>query len=145
MELKYTVKDDKYKTINQVLINEFKISTRLLTKLIHLEKIYLNNKIIDTRNSINIGDTIYVDLNYDEDNSNVIPKKMYLDIVYEDEWLIIVNKPSGIAVHPSMLHYEDSLSNGIRYYFDSINLKKKIRPVNRLDLNTSRISHFCKK
>ena len=145
MELKYTVKDDKYKTVNQVLINEFKISTRLLTKLIHLKKIYLNNKIIDTRNSINIGDTICVDLNYDEDNSNVIPKKMYLDIVYEDEWLIIVNKSSGIAVHPSMLHYEDSLSNGIRYYFDSINLKKKIRPVNRLDLNTSRISHFCKK
>ena len=43
----------------------------------------------------------------------------------EDEWLLIVNKPAGIAVHPSILHYEDSLSNGIRFYFDSIRSKEK--------------------
>ena len=143
MELKYTVKDENYKTINQVLTNELKISTRLLAKLIHLKKIYLNGMLVDTRNNVKIGDLITVDFNYDEDNSNIVPKKMELKIVYEDEWLLIVNKPSGLAVHPSILYYEDSLSNGIRYYFDSINLKKKIRPVNRLDLNTSRLSCFC--
>lgn len=144
MELKYKVKDLKYKTVNQVLINEFKISTRLLTKLIKLQKIFLNDQIVDTRKDIKPGDLIFLDFNYDEDNSNIIPKKLDLDIVYEDDWLLIVNKPSGIAVHPSILHYDDSLSNGIRYYFDSIHLKKKIRPVNRLDLNTSRISCICK-
>ena len=143
MELKYTVKNENYKTVNQVLTNELKISTRLLAKLIRFKKIYLNGVLVDTRNNVKIGDLITVDFNYDEDNSNIVPKKMDLNIVYEDEWLLIVNKPSGLAVHPSILHYEDSLSNGIRYYFDSINLKKKIRPVNRLDLNTSRISCFC--
>ena len=69
---------------------------------------------------------------------------MKLDIIYEDEWLIVINKSAGIPVHPSMLHYTDSLSNGIRFYFDSIGLKKKIRPVNRLDLNTSGLVVFAK-
>jgi len=45
-----------------------------------------------------------------------------LDILFEDEWLLIVNKPSGIPIHPSMLHFTDSLSNGIKFYFDSIRL-----------------------
>ena len=58
--------------------------------------------------------------------------------------ILVVNKPAGIAVHPSILHYEDSISSGVRFYFDSIGLKKKIRPVNRLDLNTSGLVIFAK-
>ncbi len=69
---------------------------------------------------------------------------MDLDILYEDEWILIVNKPSGIPVHPSMQHYENSLSNGIKFYFDTIGLHKKIRPVNRLDIGTSGIVVFAK-
>lgn len=69
---------------------------------------------------------------------------MDLKIIYEDEALLIIDKPAGIPVHPSILHYTNSLSNGVKYYFDSINLKKKIRPVNRLDRNTSGIVIFAK-
>lgn len=145
MELKYVVKDLlTYQNINQILTNHFKISTRLLNKLIKNHLIYKNFEIADTRENISIGDIITINLNYNEDNSNIIPTKMPLDIIYEDDWFIIINKPAGIPVHPSVLHYTDSLSNGVRYYFDSINLKKKIRPVNRLDLNTSGIVIFAK-
>lgn len=49
-----------------------------------------------------------------------------------------------MPVHPSCYHFKDSLSNGIRYYFDSIGLKKKIRPVNRIDRDTSGIVIFAK-
>ena len=69
---------------------------------------------------------------------------MELNTIYEDDWLLVVNKPAGIAIHPSILHYSDSLCNGIRFYFDTIGLKKKIRPVNRLDLNTSGLVVFAK-
>ena len=69
---------------------------------------------------------------------------MDLDIIYEDDSFIVVNKAPNMAIHPSMLHYDTSLSNGIRYYFDSINLKKKIRPVNRLDKDTSGLVIFAK-
>lgn len=145
MNLTYIVKDEnKYKNINEILSLEFNISTRLLNKLIHNSLIYKNDKIADTRDNVVLGDVINVNLNFEEDNSNIIPTKMELNIIYEDEWFIVLNKPSGIAIHPSQLHYSDSLSNGVRYYFDSINLKKKIRPINRLDLNTSGLVMFAK-
>ena len=57
---------------------------------------------------------------------------------------MVINKPSNLAVHPSMLYYDNSISNSVKYYFDSISLKKKIRPVNRLDKNTSGLVIFAK-
>lgn len=144
MELKYIVNDNNYQNINQILKNEFQISSRLLTKLIKNKKIFLNDNVIDTRNPIKENDKIKVLLDFEEDNSNIIPTKMDLKIIYEDEDLLIINKPAGISVHPSIMHYTDSLSNGIRYYFDKIGLKKKIRPVNRLDKGTSGLVVFAK-
>ena len=143
MKLTYQVKTNE-QTINQILQNELQISSRLLYKLIKMQKILLNNKICDTRSITNAGDIITIDFNYEEDNSNIVPTQMNLDIVFEDDWLLIINKPAGIAIHPSILHYSDSLCNGIRFYFDKIGLKKKVRPVNRLDLNTSGLVVFAK-
>ncbi len=89
------------------------------------------------------GDKVSFLIDFEEDNNNIVPTKMNLQIIYEDNSFIVINKPSNTPVHPSMLHYENSLSNGIRYYFDTIGLKKKIRPVNRLDKDTSRNCYFC--
>ena len=69
---------------------------------------------------------------------------MNLDVVFEDDALLIINKPANTPIHPSMEHFEDSLSNGVKYYFDTIGLKKKIRPVNRLDKDTSGLVVFAK-
>lgn len=145
MELEYIVqKNDKYTCIYEVLVQNFKLSTRLINKLIKNNKILLNNIPSHTKTSIYSGDKILVDLNLEEDNENVIPTKMNLKMIYEDDWFLVVDKPAGIPIHPSSLHYTDSLSNGVKYYFDSIGLKKKIRPVNRLDLNTSGLVIFAK-
>ena len=143
MILKYIVTKNN-ETINQILKSKLHISSRLLYKLINKKVIYLNNQICDTRNIANKGDLLSVDLSYDEDNSNVVPTKMNLNIVFEDDAILVLNKPAGISTHPSMLHFEDSLSNGVKYYFDSIGLHKKIRPVNRLDLHTSGLIIFAK-
>lgn len=143
MEINYEIKNNT-QTINSTLQNELKISSRLLYKLIKLNKIELNHKPCDTRKTGTFGDTITINFDYEEDNSNIIPTKMNLNIIFEDDWLLVVNKPAGIAIHPSVLHYSDSLCNGIRFYFDKIGLKKKIRPVNRLDLNTSGLVVFAK-
>ena len=145
MQLFYTASfQDENRMINEILKSEFNFSTRLLTKLIKLKKIYLNNNPVDTRISVKSNDIITIDFNYEEDNSNIVPTKMSLDIIYEDEWILVLNKPDGIPIHPSQMHFSDSLSNGVRYYFDSINLHKKIRPVNRLDLHTSGLVIFAK-
>jgi 23S rRNA pseudouridine1911/1915/1917 synthase len=143
MEINYEIKNNT-QTINSTLQNELKISSRLLYKLIKLNKIELNHKPCDTRKTGTFGDTITINFDYKEDNSNIIPTKMNLNIIFEDDWLLVVNKPAGIAIHPSVLHYSDSLCNGIKFYFDKIGLKKKIRPVNRLDLNTSGLVVFAK-
>ncbi|MCI8443642.1 MAG: RluA family pseudouridine synthase [Clostridia bacterium] len=145
MKLKYTVKEsDNYQTIKEILSLEFHLSSRLTTKLIKTKQIYKNGILADTRSSVVSQDCIVVNLDYEEDTCNIVPTKMNLDILYEDEWFLVVNKPAGIAIHPSRLHYDNSLSNGIRYYFDSIHLKKKIRPVNRLDFDTSGLVIFAK-
>ncbi len=144
MKLKYLVENNKYKNINEILSLEFKISTRLKNKLIKKNMLFLNNTTCDTRAPVKVGDKLIIDFNYEEDNSNIVPNGMDLDIIYEDDWLLIVNKPSGIAIHPSILHFNNSLSNGIRFYFDKIGLKKKIRPVNRLDKDTSGLVIFAK-
>lgn len=143
MKLDYCVKEDNL-SINQILKSKLNISSRLCLKLIKNNRIFLNNEIINTRNICNIGDILTIDFDYNEDISSIIPSKMNLDILYEDDWLLVINKPAGIATHPSILHYDDSLCNGVRYYFDKINLRKKARPVNRLDLNTSGIIVFAK-
>lgn len=143
MKLNYEVHKNKF-TINQILQNELKISTRLLYKLIKNNNVFLNAVPCDTRIFPNIGDIITICFDYEEDNSNIVPKNIDLNIVFEDEWLLIVNKPAGIAIHPSVLHYSDSLCNSVRFYFDKIGLKKKIRPVSRLDSNTSGLVIFAK-
>lgn len=144
MILKYIVTDSKYQNINQILKQEFHISARLQHKLIVEKHVFLNDMVVDTRSTVSKNDIITVNLDFEEESENIVPTKMELDIVYEDEAFLILNKPAGIAVHPSVLHFEDTLSNGVKYYFESIGLKRKIRPVNRLDLNTSGLIIFAK-
>ena len=144
MNLEYKVITNKYTTIKEVLKDYFCISDRLLSKLKKANQIYLNNKSAYINSSISLNDIIKVDLNFEEISENIVPTKMDLDILYEDDALLIVNKPPHIPVHPSILHFEDSLSNGIQFYFNYIGLNKKIRPINRLDKDTSGIVLFAK-
>ena len=144
MKLEFKVNNNKYFNVKDVIKNHFEISERLLIKLKKNQQIFLNNNPVYVTEKIKINDIISINLDFDEETENIIPTKMDLDIVFEDESFLIINKPFGIPVHPSILHFEDSLSNGIKYYFNSINLNRKIRPVNRLDKDTSGIVIFAK-
>ena len=145
MKLSYTVKDkDTYSTVKEVLKAYFQVSDRLLLKLKKNNKIFLNDELTNINSNVKTNDIISFVLDFIEDNSNIIPTKMDLNILYEDKSYIVLNKPAGIPVHPSMDHYEDSLSNGLKYYFEKNNLKRKMRPINRLDKNTSGLVMFAK-
>ena len=110
MKLIYKI-EQKNCTLNNILQNNLKISSRLLYKLIKNNCISLNEKDCDTRNIVIPNDILSINFDYEEDNSNIVPIKMDLKIVFEDDWLLIVNKPAGIATHPSVLHFSDSLCN----------------------------------
>jgi len=143
MDLNYTVQNEI--NIRQVLREHFGISNRLLLKLKQNKKIYLNNSNnIYLDMNIKENDLIKINLDFEEDNSNIVPMQMNLNILYEDDSLLIIDKPPHMPVHPSLNHYENSLSNGVKYYFDFINLHRLIRPINRLDKDTSGIVMFAK-
>ena len=142
MEIIYNVRNEL--NIKEVLRKSLSMSSRLITK-IKYNHLYLNGSHCSVNSTVQTGDIVCVDFNYNEDNSNIVSNpQIKLDILYEDELYIIINKPSNMPVHPSMEHYTDSLSNGVKTYFDSIHLHKKIRPVNRLDKDTSGIVVFAK-
>lgn len=144
MELKFEVRNNNFFNVKEILKAHFQISDRLLTKLKKEHRIFLNDIPVYVTEKVSNGDFLRVDMNFEETSENIVPTKMDLDIIYEDEYFLIINKPANIPVHPSCNHYENSLSNGIKYYFDSINLKRKIRPINRLDKDTSGLVIFAK-
>lgn len=145
MKLSYTIKkEDNFENLKELIKTQFQISDRLFLKLKKNNKIYLNNSNTCLWKPIEINDLVEILIDFEEDNSNIPSTKMNLDIIYEDDAFLVINKPAGIPVHPSMQHYSDSLSSGVKYYFDTLSLHKKIRPVNRIDRNTSGIVIFAK-
>lgn len=91
------------------------------------------------------GDKVEVILEESCMNSgHLISYEVLPDILYEDEDLILVNKPGGMVVHPSHGHYQDTLSNMLMYYFRQKGQQVKIRSVGRLDKDTSGIMVFAK-
>lgn len=144
MKLEYIVNSTNYKTIKEVLKSHFHISDRLLLKLKRTNQIFLNEKPALVHTLIHLNDRVSAQIDFQEKSENILPIQMELNIVFEDETMLIINKPAGIPVHPSMAHFTDSLSNGIRYYFEKNQIQTKIRPVNRLDKDTSGLVIFAK-
>lgn len=145
MKLTYTIQpNDNFFNVKELLKLKFQISDRLLVKLKKNKKIWLNSTPTFVDSRLKPFDIVEILIDFEEKNENIIPTQMDLNIIYEDEYYIVINKPSGIAIHPSILHYTDSLANGVKFYFEQKNIKKKIRPINRLDKDTSGIVIFAK-
>jgi 23S rRNA pseudouridine1911/1915/1917 synthase len=90
------------------------------------------------------GDTLTVHINETGTSENIPPVNLPLDIIYEDEDLIVINKPAGMPIHPSMNNYENSLGNALAYYFTKQNKAFVFRCINRLDKDTSGLTVIAK-
>lgn len=90
------------------------------------------------------GDTLTIRIQEDSSSEKIPPVELPLDIVYEDEDLLVINKPAGMPIHPSMNHYENSLANGLAWYFAAQNKPFVFRCVNRLDKDTSGLTVVAK-
>ena len=123
--------------IDTYLSNKLDISRSKIQKLIDEEKVTVNGKVIKSNYKTKLNDEIEIDDELDFDIT-VEPVEIPLDIVYEDEYLMIINKPSGLVVHPAPGHYDDTLVNGLLFYLNK-DKTKNIRPgiVHRLDKDTS--------
>jgi 23S rRNA pseudouridine1911/1915/1917 synthase len=118
------------------------ISNRLYRNLYKSKKIYING--VQLNKDFIVRKNDFVTIFFEDETSDVEPQKMDLDRVYEDEDIIVVNKPPFMLVHPTKNYPDNTLSNGIAFYFKQNNLKRKIRIVNRLDRDTSGLVIFAK-
>lgn len=127
--------------IQSVLRKHFGLSSALITALKTDDGITLNGKHANVTEKAYTNDALVLRI-YETDTENIVPTKMDLDILYEDEDILAVNKPAGIPTHPSIRHYSDTLANGVRHYFKDIPFT--FRAVNRLDKDTSGIVLIAK-
>ena len=136
--------EDAYKNLRvDVFINkkENKISRTRIKNLILDKKLKLNNQIIiDPSKKVSYGDTLELIIP-EPKIASLTPYKYKLDIIYEDEDLIVINKPAGIVMHPGAGNFDKTIVNAlINYDKKSLsNIGDELRPgiVHRIDKNTS--------
>ncbi len=104
----------------------------------------INGQWVHMNRKLSTGEVLTVNISEDNSSEKIPPVKMDLDIVYEDEDIIVINKPAGLPIHPSLNHYEDSLANGLAYYYESQGKPFIFRCANRLDKNTSGLTVIAK-
>ena len=90
------------------------------------------------------GDTLTLHIREERSSEKIPPVDLPLDIVYEDEDLMVINKPAGMPIHPSMNNYYNSMANALAYYFKQQNCPFVFRCINRLDRDTSGLTIVAK-
>ena len=109
-----------------------------IQKMIDGEMLLVNNKVVKSSYVVSLGDVIT--LNIVEEDSRILPENIPLDIIYEDDYLLVVNKPSGMVVHPAVGNYSKTLVNALMYHVNHLStVNGSIRPgiVHRIDADTS--------
>lgn len=128
------IRIDKYLSENTEYSREF------IQKLISNNLILANNKPVKASYKVEKQDCITIEAEKLLQEQNIVPTKMDLDIVYEDEYIMVINKPSGLVVHPGSGNYTNTLVNGLMYYTKNLsNIGEENRPgiVHRIDKDTS--------
>ncbi len=136
MEVKVTEENER---IDKYIAKTTDLSRTLISKMIDNGFILVNNKKTKNNYKVKLNDIITIDENYKE-STDVLPEKMDLNIVYEDNDILIINKPSGMVVHPGNGNYSGTLVNGLMYYTNNLSsVNGEIRPgiVHRIDKDTS--------
>lgn len=96
------------------------------------------------RQELSTGDYLQVRICETQNSEKIPPTKLPLDIVYEDEDLLVLNKPAGMPIHPSLNNYTNSIANALAYYFQSQGKPFIFRCCNRLDRDTSGLTIVSK-
>ena len=139
-ELGLGMRIDKYLSINT------SYSRNTIINMIENGNILVNDKKVKPSYKLKLNDNIFIK---DEviKNSTIKKENIPLDIIYEDDDIIIINKPSGLVVHPGNGNYDNTLVNGLLYYTDHLsdnNGIDRVGIVHRIDKDTSGLILACK-
>ena len=125
--------------LDKYLANNTEHSRSTIIKMLDNGFIKVNGKIEKASYKVRVNDCIDIEDGFVEE-TDIVPVKMDINIVYEDDDLIVVDKPSGLVVHPGSGNYDNTLVNGLMHYTNSLSdINGEERPgiVHRIDKDTS--------
>ena len=136
-QLTYTADaPDQDAFLRDILFCRLLLSRSLVIRLKQQSRIKVNGYSARTNCRINAGDLITIDMDFTEE-SEIVPEPVPIEIVYEDEDFLVVNKPAGMSTHPSRQGGTGTLANAATYYWQGLGRNTLFRPINRLDRDTS--------
>ncbi|HKP77285.1 MAG TPA: RluA family pseudouridine synthase [Longimicrobiaceae bacterium] len=142
--LEHTVAaDEAGRTVQEVLTGPMQVSRRMIQKLTRAKGILLNRRAAFLGRKVRPGDVISARVGVDE-HTDLVPVEMPLAIVHEDRDLLVIDKPPFVLVHPTSPEQKETLSHGVAHHFARHGVKAKVRPVHRIDRDTSGLVLFAK-
>ncbi|PMD73284.1 RluA family pseudouridine synthase [Companilactobacillus nuruki] len=142
--LKFTIGENDKKIIRKFLVQHKFSSSQLHNMKNKGGLIYVNHKQRHFNFKMKIGDQMLIILNTEEPSDLIEPMKGKIDVVYEDSYLLVVNKPPGIASLPAKAKDSQTMANLVKAYLIEKNENSSIHLVTRLDRNTSGLMVFAK-
>lgn len=143
--LQYTVNSSESSIPIYEFLKRNGYSRHVITQIKKIENgIQKNGSWVYVTDLLTSGDQVTILLSEDDSQNAIIPKKMNLDIVYEDEDILIINKAADTPIHPSMHNYENSLANGVAWYSNQKDEHYVFRCINRLDRDTTGLTIIAK-
>lgn len=130
-------------TVQEILTGVLAISRRMIQKLTRASGIRLNGRPAYLRRQVREGDVVAARLAFEEAPA-LEAVAMDLAIVFEDEHLLVVDKPAGLLVHPVGRGGEATLAHGVAHHLAAAGVRTRVRPVHRLDRDTSGLVLFAK-
>ena len=126
-----------------------KLSDFSRTSIQHSIKVNLvtvNNNPAKTSTKLNRGDIVECEIKNKDINKEIIPQNISLDIIFEDDSIIVINKPAGLIVHPGSGNKDNTLANALAYHYKKLSSINNLRPgiIHRLDKNTSGVIVIAK-
>ncbi|MCL2847988.1 MAG: RluA family pseudouridine synthase [Firmicutes bacterium] len=145
---------DNKKRIDMFLATELNTTRSQVQQLVKYNKVLVNDKLIKAGYELKIGDIVSVEVQSDNQTQKIIPQNIPLNILFEDKYILVIDKPQGLAVHPGGGATENTLANALAYHtpnLSSISGEERPGIVHRLDKDTSGVivvaktneAHLC--
>jgi 23S rRNA pseudouridine1911/1915/1917 synthase len=131
------------RTVQEILTGTMDVSRRMIQKLTRAKGIQLNRKPGFLARKVRAGDVVSARVGGDE-AAGLTPVEMDLEIVHEDADVLVVNKPPFLLVHPTQPEQTRTLAHGVAHHFERTGVRAKVRPVHRIDRDTSGLVLFAK-
>lgn len=137
--LLFQVEQTEEGLLREFLLEHKQLSRKSLSQIKHSGELKLNGKNVTVRAHVHAGDRVEVIFPLEQESPYLKPEPLPLDILFEDDYLLVLNKPAHVCVHPTFSITSGTLANGVLYHWQQKGLQRTFHPVNRIDKDTSGI------